>query len=64
MDASAVAPLVFHGLLSTPTGQLLGAILVLAVVVLIGRVLLSLAWKLLLVAALIVGVLYALGVSV
>lgn len=47
-----------------PLRNLLVAIVVLAAVVLVGRVLLSVAWKLLLVAGVVVGVLYALSLVV
>lgn len=46
---------------ASPLGRLLVAIVVLAVVVLVGRVLLSVAWKILVVAAVVVGVLYGLS---
>jgi hypothetical protein len=45
----------------SPLGRLLLAILVLALVVLVGRIVLSVAWKLLLVAAAVVAALYALS---
>lgn len=48
-------------LLSTPLGRLLVAIVVLAGVVLVGRILLNLAWKLLIVAGVVVGILYLLS---
>ena len=53
---------VLAGLLATPLGKLLVGLVVLAAVVLVGRVLLSLAWKLLLVAIVVVGGLYTAGI--
>jgi hypothetical protein len=50
------------GLLATPLGKLLVGLVALAAVVLVGRVLLSIAWKLLLVAIVVVGGLYTAGV--
>ncbi|WP_435175590.1 hypothetical protein [Halorussus sp. AFM4] len=54
--------LVLAGLLATPLGKLLAGLVVLAAVVLVGRILLSLAWKLLLVAIVVVGGIYTAGV--
>jgi len=53
MFASVLAPL-----LATGTGRLLVALVVLALVVLVGRLVLSVAWKLLLVAIAVVAALY------
>jgi hypothetical protein len=53
---------VLVGLLATPLGKLLVGLLALAVVVLVGRMVLSVAWKLLLVAIVVVGGLYTAGV--
>ncbi|NHN59702.1 MULTISPECIES: hypothetical protein [Halorussus] len=50
------------GLLATPLGQLLVGLVALAAVVLVGRILLNLAWKLLLVAIVVVGGVYTAGV--
>jgi hypothetical protein len=50
------------GLLATPLGKLLVGLVALAAVVLVGRVLLSIAWKLLLVGIVVVGGLYTAGV--
>ena len=58
MTALAALPLALG---PGPLRNLLVAIAVLAVVVLVGRVLLSVAWKLLLVAGVVVGALYALS---
>ncbi|MFB6217861.1 MAG: hypothetical protein ABEH77_01590 [Halobacteriaceae archaeon] len=49
------------GLLATPLGKLLLAIVALAVIVLVGRIVLSVAWKLLLVAGVVVGAAYLLS---
>jgi len=43
----------------SPLGKLLVAIVALAVIVLVGRVVLSVAWKLLLIAGVVVAALYA-----
>jgi len=53
---SIAAPLQF-GVLSSPLGRLLSVIVVVAVVILVGRVLLSVAWRLVTVAAVVVGLL-------
>lgn len=45
------------GLLDTPLGQLLVVLVGIGVVVLVGRVVLSIAWRLVTIAALVVGVL-------
>jgi hypothetical protein len=50
------------GLLATPLGKLLVGLVALAAVVLVGRILLSIAWKLLLVGIVVVGGLYTAGV--
>lgn len=50
------------GLLATPLGKLLVGLIALAAIVLVGRILLSIAWKLLVVAIVIVGGLYSVGV--
>jgi hypothetical protein len=50
----AAAPLALQGLLATPLGKLLVALVAITVIVLVGRVVLSVAWKLLVVATIIV----------
>ncbi|WP_137284974.1 hypothetical protein [Halorussus salinisoli] len=50
------------GLLATPLGTLLVALVALAATVLVGRILLNVAWKILLVAIVVVGALYTAGV--
>jgi len=52
----------FAGLLATPVGKLLAGLVVLAAVVLVGRIVLSVAWKLLLVAIVVTGAVYTAGV--
>lgn len=52
----------FVGLLATPLGKLLIGLVALAAIVLVGRVILSIAWKLLVVAIVVVGGLYTAGV--
>jgi hypothetical protein len=56
---SAVAPpvLQFGGALAGPLGRLFAVILVIGVVVLVGRVVLRIAWRLVTIAALVVGLL-------
>jgi hypothetical protein len=56
-----LAPALLGGLFETQLGRLLVAIAVLAAVVLVGRVLLSVAWKILVVAGVVVAALYALS---
>lgn len=63
MYSSARTLLALSDLTAMPAGELLVAIVALAVVVLIARIVLSLAWKVLLVAGLVVGALYVLGVG-
>ena len=55
-------PLQALGLPTTPLGQLLVGLIALAAVVLVGRIFLSIAWKLVLVAIVLVGGLYTAGV--
>ena len=45
----------------SPLGKLLVAIVALAVIVLVGRVVLSIAWKMLLIAGVVVAALYAIS---
>ncbi|WP_198662116.1 hypothetical protein [Halorussus litoreus] len=53
---------VLLGLPATPLGQLLVGLVALALVVLVGRIVLSVAWKLVWVAITVVGAVYAAGV--
>ncbi|WP_435068441.1 hypothetical protein [Haloplanus sp. C73] len=57
MSLSPQVALQLGGLLGGPLGQLLLAIVVIGVVVLVGRVVLKVAWRLVTIAALVVGVL-------
>ncbi|WP_158056079.1 hypothetical protein [Halorussus halophilus] len=50
------------GLTATPLGQLLVALVILLGVVFVGRLVLSLAWRLLFVAVVVVGILYLLTI--
>lgn len=50
------------GLLATPLGKLLAALLVTAVVIFLGRIVLNVAWKLVLAATAVVGVLYVFSI--
>jgi hypothetical protein len=58
MSLSSQVALQLGGLLGGPLGQLLLAIVVIGVVVLVGRVVLQVAWRLVTIAALIIGVLF------
>jgi hypothetical protein len=60
---AASAPQAARTLAADPLGQLLVAIVVAGAVVLVGRLLLSLAWKLLLLAGVVVAVLYAVSIA-
>lgn len=53
----ASVPLFAPGIFATPLGRVLLAILLIAIVVLVGKFVLSLAWRLLVVAAFVVGAL-------
>ncbi|SEA12709.1 hypothetical protein SAMN04488065_1979 [Haloplanus vescus] len=57
MSLSPQVVLQLGGLLGGPFGQLLVAIVAIGVVVLVGRVVLKVAWRLVTIAALVVGVL-------
>lgn len=54
-------PLQFGGLLETPLGQAFVVVVALAVVVLVGRVVLRIAWRLVTIAAIVIGVLLLLS---
>jgi len=62
LQVLGLLPLQSLGLPASPLGQLLVGLVALAAVVLVGRVLLSIAWKLVLVAIVLVGGLYTAGV--
>jgi hypothetical protein len=57
MDALTSTVLQLGGLLSQPLGQLLAVIVVIGVVVLVGRIVLRVAWRLVTIAAVVVGLL-------
>ncbi|SEF61809.1 hypothetical protein SAMN04488133_0271 [Halobellus limi] len=64
---AAAVPLQLGGLLSEPLGQALAVIVAIAVVVLVGRIALKIAWRLVTIAAVVVGALLLLsffGISV
>ena len=46
------------GLLATPLGKLLVALIVMSIVVLLGRFVLNVAWKLVVVATVVVGIIF------
>lgn len=46
------------GLLNTPLGRILAAIVVIGIVILIGRIVLRVAWRLVTIAAVVVAVLF------
>lgn len=55
--------LLFVGLLATPLGKLLLALILVAVVLVIGRVLMGVAWRLVTIAIVVVGGLWILSVG-
>ena len=55
------ALLQLQALPNSPLGKLLVAIVALAVIVLVGRIVLSVAWKMLMVAGIVVAALYAIS---
>ncbi|WP_336025242.1 hypothetical protein [Halobellus salinisoli] len=66
-SATTVAPMQLGGLLSQPLGQALAVIVAVAVVILVGRIALKVAWRLVTIAAVVVGALLVLsffGISV
>ncbi len=56
--ASVVGVLLVDTLLADPLGRLLVAVVILGVVVLIGRLILHIAWRLLVIAAIIIAIVY------
>ena len=65
MNETFVAvPLQFESVFATPLGRLFAALVVVAAVVLVGRLVLNVAWKLVTVAAIIVGILLLLSMFV
>ena len=59
--ASALVPLQASGLLDGPLGQLLLVVVAVGVVVLVGRIVLRIAWRLVTIAAVILGALLLLS---
>lgn len=58
LDSAVMPPVLqFGGALAGPLGRLFAVILVIGVVVLVGRVVLRIAWRLVTIAALVVGLL-------
>ncbi|AHZ23520.1 hypothetical protein E6P09_14480 [Haloferax mediterranei ATCC 33500] len=57
----AVAPLQLGGLLAAPLGRILLVLVAIAVVILVGRLVLKVAWRLVTIAAIIVGALLLLS---
>ncbi|MFD1598924.1 hypothetical protein [Halobellus rarus] len=67
VSAAALVPLQLGGLLSEPLGQALAVIVAIAVIVVVGRIVLKIAWRLVTIAAVVVGALLLLsffGISV
>lgn len=56
-------PLALGGLMATPLGKLLVALVAITVIVLVGRLVLSVAWKLLIVATLVVAALWVVSTA-
>lgn len=52
--ALAATPLALRGVVATPLGKLMVALVVITVIVLVGRFVLSVAWKLLVIATIVV----------
>jgi hypothetical protein len=66
-SAMSITPLQLGGLLADPLGQALAVIVAIAVVILVGRIALKVAWRLVTIAAVVVGALLVLsffGISV
>ncbi|WP_144903114.1 hypothetical protein [Halobellus captivus] len=64
---TAFAPMQLGGLLSQPLGQALAVIVAIGLVIIIGRIALKIAWRLVTIAAVVVGALLLLsffGISV
>lgn len=59
---AGTAPLVL-GLPNSPLAQLLVALVLLAVVMVVGRIILAMAWRIVVVAALVVAVVYGLSLA-
>ena len=66
-STAALVPMQLGGLLAQPLGQALAVIVAVAIVVLVGRIALKVAWRLVTIAAVVVGALLLLsffGISV
>ena len=61
LGALLTLPMQFGGLLETQLGQAFVAVVALAVVVVVGRIVLNIAWRLVTIAALVIGVLLLLS---
>jgi len=61
VSVASALPLQLGGLLGQPLGQALAVIVAIAVVVLVGRIALKVAWRLVTIAALVVGALVVLS---
>jgi hypothetical protein len=53
----SLAALQLGGVLNTPLGQLLAVVVVVGVVILVGRIVLRIAWRLVTIAAVVIGLL-------
>ena len=60
-SAPSALPMQLGGLLETPLGQAFVVVVALVVVVLVGRIVLHVAWRLVTIAALVIGVLLLLS---
>jgi len=60
-SAAPALPLQLGGLLGEPLGQALAVIVAIAVVVLVGRIVLKVAWRLVTIAAVVIGALLVLS---
>ncbi|WP_411964177.1 hypothetical protein [Haloferax sp. YSMS24] len=61
LSALSSVPLQLGGFLSGPLGQILFVLVAIAVVILVGRLVLKIAWRLVTIAAIIVGLLLLLS---
>jgi len=60
-SAAASVPMQLGGLLSEPLGQALAVIVAIAIVIIVGRIALKIAWRLVTIAAVVVGALLLLS---
>lgn len=58
----AADPLVVPGLFASPLGRLVVAMVLIAVIILVGKVILNIAWRLLMIAAIVVATWYILTI--